>query len=307
MRALVIGASGAVGTSIAELLENAGHAVTRAARRRHPHSVTVDLRRDVHGFAQLAPHHDVIINASGVENPAIALHLGGATLVDISATGSYLAALRCAADSARASVVLGAGLAPGLSTALIGELGAKPGDEIDVGIMLGSGEKHGAAAVAWTKSLAGSEIASRPETEAIRNFRERRTLLGGDGKRRRYLRADFPDHTLLGPAGGYAVRSYLALSSRHLTQALAVVGAIPQLSSVISAAPALGDDSWALAAVNRRTGERRSACGRNQSRATAELTALLAERSAVSGMHGCVTAHDLATSGELAAALSTRS
>ncbi len=307
MRALVIGASGAVGTSIAELLEIAGHEVTRAARRRHPDAVTVDLRGDVRGFAQLAPHHHVVINASGVENPDMAMHLGGATLVDISATGSYLAALRRAADSTGASVVVGAGLVPGLSTALVGELEAKPGDEIDVAIMLGSGEKHGAAAVAWTKSLAGSEIASRPETKAISNFRERRTLLGGDGKQRRYLRADFPDHTLLGAAGRYAVRSYLALSSRPLTRALAVVGAIPQLSSVISAAPALGDDSWALAAINRRTGERRTASGRNQSRATAELTALLAERSAVAGMHGCVTAHDLATSEELTAALSTRS
>lgn len=245
MKTLVVGASGAVGTSIAELLEANGHEVTRAGRRPRPGSVRVDLARDLEGFERLAAQSDVVINASGVEDPAVALHLGGATLVDISATGAYLAALRHTADEAGASVLLGAGLAPGLSTALVGDLDAREGDEIDVAIMLGSGEKHGAAAVAWTRSLAGSEVTSRPETRVVTNFRERRTLRGGDGKRRAYLRADFPDHTLLG--GGYGVRSYLALSSRPVTAALALVRAVPQLSALVSAAPAIGDDTWALA------------------------------------------------------------
>ncbi|MGO2748431.1 MAG: NAD-dependent epimerase/dehydratase family protein [Pseudoclavibacter sp.] len=304
MKALVVGASGAVGTSIAKLLEANGHEVTRAGRRPRPGSVRVDLARDLESFARLAAQNDVVINASGVETPAVARHLGNAALVDISATGAYLAALRHTADEVGASVVLGAGLTPGLSTALVGELDARDGDEIDVAVMLGSGEKHGAAAVAWTQSLAGSEVISRPEADVVINFRERRTLRGGDGRRRAYLRADFPDHTLLG--GRYGVRSYLALSSRPVTAALALVGAIPQLSPLVSAAPAIGDDSWALAAINRRTGQRRGASGRNQSRATADLTVALAERSAAARPHGSVTAHDLATSEELMAALSAR-
>ncbi|PPF43798.1 saccharopine dehydrogenase [Pseudoclavibacter sp. AY1F1] len=304
MRTLVVGASGAVGSSIVENLEAHGHAVTRAARRPCPGAVQVDLRHELEAFATLAGEHDVVINASGVEVPTVALHLPGATLVDISATGAYLGALRRTADTVGASVVLGAGLAPGLSTALVGELDAQDGDEIDVAIMLGSGEKHGAAAVAWTQSLAGSEVTSRPETEVVTNFRARRTLRGGDGKRRIYLRADFPDHTLLG--GRYDVRSYLALSSRPVTAALALVGAAPRLSTLVSAAPAIGDDTWALAAINRRTGERRGASGRNQSAATADLTVALAERSAAVGPHGSVTAHDLASSEELLAALCAR-
>lgn len=111
MKTLVVGASGAVGTSIAELLEANGHEVTRAGRRPRPGSVRVDLARDLEGFERLAAQSDVVINASGVEAPAVALHLGGATLVDISATGAYLAALRHTADEAGASVLLGAGLA----------------------------------------------------------------------------------------------------------------------------------------------------------------------------------------------------
>lgn len=306
MRALVVGASGAVGTNIAETLEAHGHEVTRAARRPRPGTVQVDLRQDRAGFARLAAEHDVIVNASGVEDPAVAHHLRGATLVDISATGSYLGKLRQAADRVGASVVLGAGLAPGLSTALVGDLDAREGDEIDVAIMLGSGEKHGAAAVAWTQSLAGAAIGSRPEVHAVTNFRERRTMRGGDGRRRTYLRADFPDHTLLGASGGYSVRSYLALSSRPMTAALSLVGAAPSLAGLVSAAPAVGDDVWALAAINRRTGERRGASGRNQSQATGELTALLAERSVAAASRGSVTARDLATSEELLAALSIR-
>ncbi|WP_424463247.1 NAD-dependent epimerase/dehydratase family protein [Pseudoclavibacter helvolus] len=305
MRALIVGASGAVGTSVAELLAARGHEVTRAARRPLERGVQVDLDRDLEGFAALASAHDVVINASGVERPTIAAHLRGAALVDISATGSYLSALRHAAGETGASVVLGAGLAPGLSTALVSELDARPGDDIDVAIMLGSGEKHGAAAVAWTQSLAGAELTSRPESHSVRNFRERRTLRGGDGKRRTHLRADFPDHTLLGGVGGYAVRSYLALSSRSVTSALALVGALPRLSSLVSSAPAIGTDAWALAAINRRTGERRGASGRNQSRATAEVTALLAERSVEAGAHGARTAGSLATAEELTATLTT--
>lgn len=305
MKALVVGASGAVGTSVAAILEANGHDVTRASRRPGPGHAQVDLASDLEGFARLAAQNEVVINASGVEDAAVARRLRGATLIDISATGTYLAALRRAADEVGASVVLGAGLAPGLSTALVGELDARDGDEIDVAVMLGSGEKHGAAAVAWTQSLAGSEVTSRPEAGVVTNFRERRTLRGGDGKRRTYLRADFPDHSLLAVRGGYAVRSYLALSSRPVTAALACVGAVPQLSRLVSAAPAIGNDSWALAAISRRTGERRGASGRNQSQATAELTVALAERSASSAPHGSVTAHDLATSEELLAALSS--
>ena len=239
MKALVIGASGAVGTSIVEHLEARGHAVTRAARRPRPGVVRVDLRRELETFATLASEHDVVINASGVEDSAVARHLHGATLVDISATGAYLRALRRTADTVGASVVLGAGLVPGLSTTLAGELDAQDGDAIDIAVMLGAGEKHGVAAVAWTRSLAGSAVVSRPEAGVIMNFRERRTLRGGDGKRRTYLRADFPDHTLLGVRGGFAVRSYLALSSRPVTAALALVGAVPLLSTLVSAAPAI--------------------------------------------------------------------
>jgi hypothetical protein len=93
-------------------------------------------------------------------------------------------------------MVLGAGLAPGLSTVLVSTVRSRPDDALDVTIMVGSGDKHGVAAMAWIARLVGTEIADSCDVGGARNFREHRWF-GEPGGRRRYLRADFPDHTLV--------------------------------------------------------------------------------------------------------------
>lgn len=199
MKSLIIGARGAIGRATASALRRAGHSITLAGRSAFEGGTAIDLSTDA-GLAALreaASVHDVVINASGVEDPRIAGLLGGAVLVDASATAEYLARLSAAAVSAGAGVVIGAGLAPGLSSVLVAAIAHRPGDEVDLAIVLGAGETHGTAAVEWTASLAGRQVWEAPEARAVFNFRQRRRLPTSSGERW-CLRADFPDDLLIG-------------------------------------------------------------------------------------------------------------
>lgn len=298
MKALLLGARGAVGTVIRRELEREGVAVT-AASRSESSGARIDLRGDLASLTLLAATHDVVINASGIERADLATATGATALVDISATGSYLEVLRMRATG---PVVLGAGLVPGLSTVLAGSLATDPGDDIDVFVMLGSGERHGPAAVAWTAGLVGTDLYQPPEAHPVRNFLDSARAVGPDGRTRRYLRADFPDHILL-REGGARIRTYLTLGSTLMTGALDLIGRMPMLRGALKAAPHMGSDAWHVIAQNRRTGERYQASGRGQSEATGRLTALVAMRVAASSTVGAVTTADLVTVGEALNAL----
>lgn len=166
MRALVIGARGAVGAAVVSTLREHGHQVNTAGRNADGYDVVLDLSAaESVSLEPVTRGYDVVINASGMENVSLGRALGDAVLIDISATGSYLAEL--AASAPLASIVLGAGLVPGLSTVLIAELQTATGDSVDVAVMLGSGEKHGAAALAWTARLVGNQITDAPSIPAL--------------------------------------------------------------------------------------------------------------------------------------------
>ena len=299
MRALLLGARGAVGTVVRRELTRAGHTVT-AASRTASGDIAVDLRGDLAALTRLAGMHDVVVNASGIERPDLGVAVGGTPLVEISATGAYLDALRSASSG---QIVLGAGLAPGLSTVLVAELDSRPGDEVDVLVMLGSGEKHGPAAVAWTADLVGTDLYQPPEREPVRNLVTSTKAEGPDRRARRYLRADFPDHVLLGSDRGLAIRSYLALSSTPATAALAAVGRAPRLHGLLRHAPRIGSADWQILVRNRRTGQHLQAHGTGQSEATGRLTALAAMRAVSMSSTGPTTMPDLIDGDEARAAL----
>lgn len=291
MKALLLGANGAVGGHIHTALLDAGHDVTAAGRRAPEGGVSIDISgEDLRNLTDAAREHEVIINASGVENPHLPQAIGDSTLVDISATSRYLRQLRAAAP--HASMILGVGLAPGLSTMLAASLDHEPGDDIEVALMLGAGEKHGPAAVAWTQRLIGAPITVCPETHVLMNFREASSFTDA-GRTRRYLRADFPDHLLLGKQHGIQVRNYFALDSPVATRALELVARIPMTRRLVSAVPPFGSERWSIVAKNRRTGQTREASGSNQSRATGILTARAVQAIGSHGMTGIVSMNDL--------------
>lgn len=299
MRALLLGARGAVGTVVRRELTHAGHTVT-AASRTASGDAAVDLRGDLTALTRLAGTHDVVVNASGIERPDFGIAVGGTPLVEISATGAYLDALRTASSASSAAVVLGAGLVPGLSTVLVAKLDSRPGDEVDVLVMLGSGEKHGDAAVAWTADLVGTDLYRPPEHQPVRNLVTSTKADGPDGHPRRYLRADFPDHVLLGADRGLSIRSYLTMSSATATAALATVARVPRLHGLLRKSPRIGSAHWHVLVRNHRTGQRLEAHGTGQSEATGRLTALAAVRAVSISTTGPVTMADLVDADEAA-------
>lgn len=290
MRALVLGARGKVGQAVVEELARAGVHTDEAGRRPFAGGVLIDpsLSQGRETLREIACNYDVIVNTSGVEDPELVTGLSPAIFVDVSASGAYLHLLL---ESGR-PVVCGAGLAPGLTTVLTSMLDSHRGDNIDVIVLLGGGEEHGPAAVEWTGNLAGKAIYRPPEDEQILNYRQKRRLWSPDGDRV-YLRADFPDHVLIGINKGIAVRTWLAIDSRIATGALAIVGRAPGLARGLRHAPHVGGPEWAVAAVNRRTGQRASACGEVQSRTTGRLAARAAIAAVRRGTPGPMTSADL--------------
>ena len=272
MKVLVICASGAVGAAVTTTLRDWGHDVTAAGRRPSRDGLVLNLAAsDLRPFECAADEHDVVVNASGVENPAAAEATRNTPFIDVSANGPYLAAL---AERAPAnSIILGSGLAPGLSTVLASSVTSCAGDALDVTVMLGSGEKHGTAAVAWTTRLIGTTITDGCDPEKPLNLRQHRWF-GEPIRRRRYLRADFPDHILIGKPRNLQIRSWLALTSPTATRALEVMTYLPGSRWLIGRTPPFGRQDWSVAVTNRRTAQTCRASGIGQSHATAMVTAL---------------------------------
>ncbi|MDQ0642032.1 NAD-dependent epimerase/dehydratase family protein [Microbacterium murale] len=300
MRALVFGARGAVGSAASAALRQNGHEVVGAGRRAPEDGVAIDASTSA-GRARLrveAARADVVLDASGLESAAVQAAVGVTPLVDVSATALHLERLATGVPEGGA-VLLGAGIAPGLSTVLIRALDPQPGEEIDVAIMLGAGEAHGPAAVEWTMRLAGDDVYAAPEAYPVANLRSRRKFPLLDGTLREHLRADFPDDLLVGRPLGVGVRSWLALDSRLATAALRLVGAVPSLAPLLRHAPHLGGEAWSVTAVKRGSTRPLTATGEGQSGATGRLAAIAAERLVELQLRGAVTTADAVRFDEL--------
>ena len=266
---ILLGGTGAVGGLLFRLLTEYGLEVMTLSRRGTP---AVDLTRDPQSLSHLSDGAALVINATGIELPEVAAH-SRAPFLDISATPRYL--LDLAQAPPPAGVILGVGLAPGLTTLLAREVSTGPDDEVDVALILGVGEHHGPAAREWTGRLLGASFASPGDAGPVRNFTRARTLpIPGRG-RRRVLRADFPDGAFAQIARAQ-VRSYLGLTSRAATLALNVATYAPRLLGPMLAAPLPGSADWSITATSRTSGRSLGARGTGQSMATAQLTALTA-------------------------------
>lgn len=300
MRVLVLGGRGAVGVAATMALRVNGHIVRAAGRRGNHDDIVLDASTSA-GLSRLteeARRVDVVIDASGLELPGVQAAVGDIPLVDVSATAVHLERLAARVGQS-GTVILGAGIAPGASTVLIQALRPAAGDDIDLAVMLGTGEAHGAAAIEWTGRLAGANIYAAPELYPVVNLRSKRRFRESRGSNRSYLRADFPDDLLIGRPSGAAVRSWLALDSRLATAALGLVGAIPALAPVLSRAPHVGSDSWSVKAIHRASGEMLTVSGRGQSVATGRLAALAAERLVEKELRGAMTMAAVISANEL--------
>ncbi len=209
--------------------------------------------------------------------PATACLERGIHLVDVNAEPDLMrrtTGLDGLADAAGATAVLSVGLAPGLTNLLAGRAHHALGgaDRLELTVLLGSGERHGADAVRWTV-----EALTEPPGDA----RPRRVALPGHGRR---TARPFPfsdQHTLPGTLGVPEVTTRLCLDSRLSTGllfALRPAARHPALRRALTSMllrTHLGGDAFAVRADAWRDGRHAALAltGRGQGRVSGLVAA----------------------------------
>jgi len=297
VKALVLGGYGAVGAEIVSELGAGGDHCLVAGRDPARADRVVDLREPgLTSYRAALASVDVVVNAAGVENPALAAIATerGAAFVDITATTAYVAALERLRPPR--PVLVSVGLAPGLTNLLAAAVHETEPGPIDIALLLGAGERHGAAATAWSYGLLGKRFCD-PDRRLVRNYtRPSRFDLPGHGRRRLY-RADFADQHALSRDLAVPVRTYFGVDSRLATTLLTGLTWIPGASRAPQGLHLPGTDQWvALAQAVGAT--MRWAAGRGQSHATAVMTAVAARAAvrlpaAVHHLHSVLTLADV--------------
>lgn len=299
MKVLVLGGYGAVGRHVVTELRRGGATVIAAGRDRVRADAVVDLGDPMlTGYRAALSGVDVVVNASGAENPELAAvaGAGGCAFVDITATKGYVDALRRL--PAAAPILVDVGLAPGLTNLLAVAVYHEQPGPIDLAVLLGAGERHGAAATDWSYRLLGGHF--HEDGERIRNYsRPARFLLPGHRTRRLLFRLDFSDQHTLRRELNVPVRTFFGLDSRPATAALAVSTWLPGASKAPRGLHLPGTDQWIVVARGHN-GATRWARGRNQSRTTALVAVAATERAraatpGVHALHNVLGLADLST------------
>lgn len=275
IHALVLGGYGVTGAGVVERLRRGGDRATVVGRDPARADLAVDLRvGPSRPLRDAIAQADVVVNASGLEDlrflESAARH--GVPFVDVTATTAYVQAIERWSPP-RTAVLLSVGLAPGLTTLLAAAVHDRSPGPIDVGIVLGSGERHGRGGTRWARDLLGRRFADTRGGPPVRNYAAGRTFaLPGLGRRRLY-RADFSDQHTLTRDLGSPVRTFFGLDSRVATAALALLTRIPGARRFPAGVPLPGSDRWVVVAEGA-AGVRAAATGRSQAAATAAVTAV---------------------------------
>ncbi|MEV8634197.1 saccharopine dehydrogenase [Streptosporangium sp. NPDC051023] len=289
---LVIGGYGAVGAQVSTTLDGWFPGQVIAAGRnpdgaRLPDTVRrarLDLA-DIGGLERLLdldPIAAVVLCVEPADATVAETCLSrGIHLVDVGASDHLLRQVEDLADRATvsgATGVLSVGLAPGLTNLLARRVHERVGgaQRIDITVLLGAGEQHGADAVAWTVSRLAQPAGARP----------RRYAMPGHGRRIAYP-LDFSDqHSLRRTLGVPRVTTRMCLDSAFSTRLLAGLRRLavfrvnrrPALRRLITAALSrvhIGGNGFAVRvdAVNSDRHAALALTGNGQSRATALVAA----------------------------------
>ncbi|MGX2993217.1 saccharopine dehydrogenase NADP-binding domain-containing protein [Streptomyces sp. JNUCC 64] len=289
-RVLVVGGYGAVGAEVTDALGQwfPGRVVPGgrdAERARRLGGVRVDVT-DPDGFAAVLDRlGDVTAVVLCVEPPdgtiARVCLERGVHLVDVGASGALLdatAALHGTAVRTGASAVLSVGVAPGLTNLLARWAHEDVGGarRIEVTVLLGSGERHGADAVRWTVAGLAAPVAGQ----------RLRVSLPGHGTRTAHPFPFSDQHTLPRTLGVPRVTTRLCLDSRTLTALLFGLRATGALRAAARPGPGrlltglfgrvhLGGDAFAVRVDAHGDGRHTAyaVTGRRQSRFTALVAA----------------------------------
>lgn len=280
---LILGGYGAVGREAAAALSD-GFTVLAAGRhpeRAQPVPGATPIRLDLSDRAALDATLDgvgTVLMCAETANAAVARAAleRGIDYLDVSADREVLAQIERLgplAERTGATAVLSVGLAPGVTNLLARYVAERsPGHPVHIGVLLGSGEQHGAAAVSWTIDGLGRETGSW------------RADFPAPYGRRTVHRFPFSDQHTLALAD---VRTGLCLDSRPSTALLGMANRpavarllrrprLRRLTERVFGGLHVGGDGFA---VTVQAGPvRASFAGRRQSRATGRFAAHVIRR-----------------------------
>jgi hypothetical protein len=224
---LVIGARGVLGELVVSAFQGAGWTVRPAARRPARDEVLVDLDQPA-TIAAAVSNEELVINT--VPDPGLAvermvLAQGGAA-INISALPAAAGrALRAVAGDARGTVVMNAGIAPGVTNLVAADLlAAHPeADEVEMAFTIWTAAPHGRAS---------AEFAHRGLTAIARHRTTVLPLPDPFGERRCLGFGEHDAGWLGGVAEGRVIRSYVCVAERAVHRsmlALNCTGAMAKL------------------------------------------------------------------------------
>ncbi|MGI5166853.1 saccharopine dehydrogenase NADP-binding domain-containing protein [Spirillospora sp. CA-253888] len=278
MNVLILGGYGAVGREAATSLADSGHTVTVAGRdpgRARPVPGTRPLRLDLRDGAALEralDGVDAVLMCVDQDNARVARACleRGVHYADVTASVGPLTEIE-RLEAKDAAAVLSVGLIPGVSNLLARLCVERTGGrDVEIAALLGSGERHGAAAIGWT-------LDALPELGP--SWRARFPAPYGT---RTVHRFPFSDQHTLPRTLGVRVRTGLCFDSRPLTAALPrAVRPMerPRVRKAVEAVLArvhMGGDGFAVSATSE--GYTVAFSGRLQSRATGLAAAEVVRR-----------------------------
>lgn len=290
---VVLGATGAVGHHVAALLATRGHRVVVVSRHADQARTVADALPGATGVAGniddpasiAVESPGVVVNCTGTEDVAALTRwrLAGWRVVDITASSPYATDL-VELDHDGPPLIVGVGLIPGVTSLLARHL--VEADEsvrsVTISCLVGLGEEYGDASRAWTYGQLGRTI--EDPSGVFRNFSDPAVVdfPGGFGRRRAW-RFDFADRAILPPEIGVAVTTRYGFDSRGAGRALALASAIPHAPAMLLrlnrlSRRAVEGTAWWAGVIETDTGARATAIGNGQSRGTAAITAIAADR-----------------------------
>lgn len=159
----------------------------------------------------------------------------GIHYIDISASYDWLKRLEALDNQAKASgaaAVLSVGFSPGLTNLMAMHAASQleQVEQLDIGVLLGTGEAHGTAAINWllgellhTFKLRSGRGSVQKE-RAVKNFSERKVMQFAQLGKRSCYRFNFSDqHTLYDGAAAGEVGTYLTFDMEWLNKTLALL------------------------------------------------------------------------------------
>lgn len=264
-RVVVLGGYGAVGREVVAGLRGHVSEIVVAGRdlaKARTVDGAIPMRIDLRGDDIERLDADAVVMCAETENVRVAETClrRGVHYVDVSASYEVLAGIeKLDGIATRATGVLSVGLAPGVTNLLAREF---DGADVEIGVLIGSGERHGPSAVDWTLDSLG---------DMGESWRMRFPPPYGMRTVHRFPFSD--QYTLPG-----RVRTGLCLDSRALTAALPRLRPFRRVGAVrtVFRHVHLGGDWFAVAVASG--GRVRSFAGRLQSRATGLAAALVVRR-----------------------------